>query len=79
MRKRLKPIHDKTRLCDLASWEDLFGYCVQCGKVGYVDKARLLRRYGTNAVLKQISGQLVCRACGARKGNEFGMSNRPRD
>jgi hypothetical protein len=60
-------------------WDDLFGYRIQCGKIGPIDKNHLMRRDGVNVVLRKISTLLVCRGCGARSGDEFGTSNKPRD
>ena len=80
MRERhLRPIKERTRLSELEAWDDLFGYCIQCGKIGQIEKSALSKRYGADVILEDISCRLVCRACGTRRGNEFGTSNRPRD
>lgn len=76
--KHLRPLHERTRIGDLAHWEQLFGYCLECGRRSPVDKAELLRKYGPGAQVHELRTRLKCLKCKSTVGNMFGVVNMDR-
>ena len=61
----------------LSEWEVLGAKCGQCGRVSWLDKRQVVRRFG-NQYLHNLDGKLVCR-CGNRAGNKVLVGTLGRD
>ena len=65
------------KLSSLYDWEILGARCGKCGHVGWLDRGKLIRRYG-NQFLQHLGPKLVCR-CGNREGNRVLLGTLGRD
>lgn len=50
------------RLRDLKEWETLEAKCA-CGRSGRLNPKSLIRRYGGEARIRDLSGKLICQVC----------------
>ncbi|WP_139217603.1 hypothetical protein [Phyllobacterium sp. CL33Tsu] len=56
--RHLRPIRERTRLSELEAWDHLFGSCIQCGKIGQIEKSALFIRYGADVMPQDIPAGL---------------------
>jgi hypothetical protein len=61
----------------LREWEVLGGKCGRCGHIAWLDRNKVIQRYG-NQYLHNIDAKLVCR-CGNRHGNTMLVGTLGRD
>lgn len=61
----------------LREWEVLGAKCGKCGHTEWLDKNKVVRRFG-NHYLQNMGGKLVCR-CGNRQGNKVLVGTLGRD
>lgn len=78
-KRYLRPIKETARFSDLERWDELFGYCFKCGRIGAIDRDALQRRYGKHLVVHSLKKKLRCIVCGSREMNMIGASNKLRD
>lgn len=78
-KKFLNGLKDTDRFCDLESWDDLYGYCAHCIRMGLVDRYELERKYGTRRPINSLTPKLKCVLCKGKTMNKFGTNNRARD
>ncbi|MDR6636354.1 hypothetical protein J2X72_005170 [Phyllobacterium sp. 1468] len=53
-KRYLRSIKEIARFSDLESWDDLFAYCTQCGRIGSLDRYALEGKYGKHATLHSL-------------------------
>lgn len=61
----------------LREWEVLGARCGSCGHTAWLDRNKVVRRFG-NQYLRSLGSKLVCR-CGNRKGNTVLVGSLGRD
>ncbi len=61
----------------LRNWEVLGAKCGKCGRTAWLDRSKVMRRYGDQC-LQDIGAKLVCR-CGNRQGNKVLVGTLGRD
>ena len=50
-KRYLRPIKETARFSDLESWDDLFAYCIHCGRIGSLDRYALEGKYGKHTIV----------------------------
>ena len=78
--KRLKKVHDGATFADLAEWEELYAYCIECERRSRLDKYKLGQRFGLNTKINTLRHRLACQRieCKNKKGNMFGTASMDR-
>ncbi|MBD9573429.1 hypothetical protein [Ensifer sp. ENS08] len=61
-------------LGDLQEWFVLYGNCFKCDHVGYIDRYRLVHRFGAKQRMKPLEAKLFCKRCGNRHFNGFAVA-----
>jgi hypothetical protein len=61
----------------MREWEVLGARCGECGRTAWLDKSKILRRFG-NDYLHNLGHRLVCR-CGNRQDNRLLIGRLGRD
>ncbi len=62
----------------LPEWYVLGGKCHKCGRVAWMDRTALAKRFSQRVYIGSISGRLRCEACGNRGGNRVVVGKLPR-
>lgn len=78
-KKFLDGLRDTDRFCDLESWDDLYGYCGDCIRIGWIDRYKIERKWGKFTRINSLTPLLKCILCDGKTMNKFGTRNRARD
>ena len=78
-KRTLRPIKETARFSDLESWDDLFGYCSHCGRIGSIDRNALEWKYGKRAIVHNLNVKLRCLVCNNKEMNMIWARNKLRD
>lgn len=74
--KHINLVPDNRRFSDLRQWEDLYAYCIECGRKSPLNKYALGKKYGTDTIINTLKPRLTCQ-CLSRTG-VFGTVNQDR-
>lgn len=61
-------------LADLDEWFVLYGNCFKCDHVGYIDRYKLVHRFGAKHRMKPLEAKLFCKRCGNKQFNGFAVA-----
>ena len=66
------------RFSDLSRWHRLYVHC-SCGRKNELDRERLEKSLGKEALISDAAGKLVCKKCGVKGSAKIIVRSPPRD